>query len=164
MAIEVTVALPLHLTHIGTATVSAGDAAQKREAEKVRLYEVQCSSRSWSFTAFLGETTRSWGQAAQRAVRALVCAKSLTTGDDPHEVTCAVWGSLGWAVVSSVARQLVRARVDCGAVAQITEAARGPSSRCRGQVHASSRGGLAGPLDSCVPAGGDLLLAAELCQ
>ena len=164
MAIDVGAVHPLHLTHNTTAMVSAGDAAQKRRAEKVRLYENQCSSRSWSFTAFVGETTGSWGQAAQHAVRALVRAKSLRTGDDPQEVARTVSGSLGWAVVSSVARRLVRARVDCGAVVQITEAARGPSSRCRGQVLASSRGSVAGPLDSCGPAGGDLFLAAELCQ
>ena len=97
-------------------------------------------------------------------MRALVRAKRLRTGDDPHEVARTVWGSLSWAVVSSVARQLVRARVDCGAVVQITEAARGPSSRCRGQVLASSRGSVAESLDICGPAGGDLLLAAELCQ
>lgn len=167
MAIDVSVVHPLHLAHNATATVSAGDAAQKREAAKVQQYDDKCSSRAWSFTAFVGETTGAWGQAAQRAVRALARAKSLRTGEDPHGVARSVWDSLSRAVVSSVSRQLVRARAGCGALAQLSGAAPGSSLRLRAPAQeppCSSSGAVAGPLDGCGPAGGDLLLACALCQ
>ena len=65
---------------------------------------------------------------------------SLRAADDPQEIARTVWRSQSWVVVSSVARQLVHARVDCGYVAHITEATRGPSARRRGPVQVSSRG------------------------
>ena len=85
----------VHLTNTATATVSAGDAAQNREAAKVKQYEDLCS-QSWEF----------------------------------H--------TLSRAVVSSVARQLVRAREECGAVAQITEAALRSTSRSRAPAYPST--------------------------
>ena len=86
--------------------MTAGAAAQKREAAKVDMYEAQCSRRSWGFTAFVGETTGAWSQAAQCAVKAMVRAKSLKTGDDPKEVAREFWEALSRAVASAVAGSL----------------------------------------------------------
>ena len=78
MAVDVSVVHPLQPSQIATATVTAGAAAQKREASKVKQYEEECSRRAWGFTAFVGVTTGAWGQAAQRFVRALVRAAGCT--------------------------------------------------------------------------------------
>jgi hypothetical protein len=115
MALDTSVVHPLQPSLSANATVSAGAAAQKRQADKVGYYSDHCSRRSWGFTAFVGETTGAWAQAAQRCVRALARTKSLRSGEDPQEVAQAMWDSLSRAVASSVARQLLRARVNSGA-------------------------------------------------
>lgn len=166
-ALDVSAVHPLHITHNATATVVAGAAAQKRETAKVALNEEKCSRRSWGYIAFVAETTGAWGHAAQRSVRAMVRAKSLRTGEDPQEVARAFWGALSRAVVSSVARQLVRAKGQSWAV----ERSAGPAASLPPgpSVHVQAPQGAgvappAGALNGCGPAGGDLLLARALCQ
>ena len=154
---------PLHPMHIATATVTAGAAAQKREEAKVKLYG-EHSRRAWGFTAFVAETTGAWGQAAQRATRALARAKSMRSGDDPQEVAQSMWDSLSRAVASSVARQLVCARLNCGALGKSSAPPVEPSPQpgARGQAggsQAASGVPCAGSLGDCGPAAGDLLLA-----
>ena len=134
-----------------TAVVSPGDASQKRVAKKVKLHENLGISRSRSFPGFVGETTGDWEQVAMRA---LVRTKGLRAGDDPQEVTRTVWDSLSGRRYPGLSRS----------VAHIKEAAWVPSSRHRGRAHVFSRGVLVGPLDSCGPADGELLLATELCH
>ena len=168
MAVDVSVVHPLQPSQIATATVTAGAAAQKREASKVKQYEEECSRRAWGFTAFVGETTGAWGQAAQRCVRALVRAKSLRTGEDAQQVAHAIWDSVSRAVASSVARQLVRARTSCGALGARPPLPPRRSQRPQGQMPSAQDGGgealAALPSVVCGPQAGDLLLACALCQ
>ena len=169
MAIDVSAVHPLPLSHVASATVSAGVAAQKRESAKVELYRGKCSSRVWGFTAFVGETTGAWGQAAQRTVRVLVRAKCLRTGDDPQEVARAFWDSLGRAMAMAVARQLVNARTLSGAFGS-SHGAPNPGSPCSPDLPRRSEAP-PGPLyaareslEGDGPAAGDLRLARELCS
>ena len=167
LAVDVSVVHPLQPSQNATATVTAGAAAQKREAAKVKLYDELCSRRAWGFTAFVGETTGAWGQAAQRCMRALVRAKCLRTGEDQQEVAHTAWDAVCHAVAFSVARQLVRARVGCGMTAVRPPPARGSSSRSRQPQGAQGGGGEAPtgrPTVMCGPQAGDLLLACALCQ
>ena len=167
MAIDVGVVHPLLLSHTATATVSAGAAAQKREVAKVKLYGEECGRRSWGFTAFMGESTGAWGQAAQRCVRALARAKSLRMGEAPQEVVHAVWDSVCRAVASSIAHQLVRARMNCGALGKLAAPARGSSSRPRTPsqgVQSVGEASAAGLPEGFDPRADDFSLACALCQ
>jgi hypothetical protein len=110
MALDTAVVHPLPPSRSASATVAAGVAAQKREDIKVKELGEECARRSWGYTAFVGETTGAWGQAAQRTVRALVRATSLRTGEEPSQIAPAIWRTLASAVASAVGRQLSRAR------------------------------------------------------
>jgi len=166
VAIDVRVVHPLHLSHTATVTVSAGAAAQKREVAKVKFYEEQYGRRSRGFTAFVGETAGAWGHAAQWCVRALARAKSLRTGEAPQEVAHAVWDSVCRAVASSIARQLVRARMNCGASGSVTAPARGSSGPRTPEQGAQSIGKTcaAGLPKNYDPRADDLSLDCALCQ
>jgi hypothetical protein len=169
MALDTSVVHPLQPSQSANATVYAGAAAQKREADKVVYYSDHCSRRSWGFTAFVGETTGAWGQAAQRCVRALARAKSLRSGEDAQEVAHAMWDSVSRAVASSVARQLVRARVCSGALRKGPEPPRATAASRRNacpSLRAQSASGAldSGALNGSGPAAGDLLLARALCE
>ena len=49
---------------------------------KVAHNEFACQARSWSYTAFVAETTGAVNQAGQRLVRKLVRQEALLSGND----------------------------------------------------------------------------------
>ena len=99
---------PLPLSTPLSATLTAGQAAAKREAAKVAQSAEACALRSWGFVAFVGEATGHWGEAATRLLRRLVRAAAMRDGVPVQEASAQLWTSLSVAMARGVARQLIR--------------------------------------------------------
>ena len=78
-----------------------GAAAEARASAKVAYYESACQARSWSYTAFVAETTGAVNQAGQRLVRKLIRQEAYRGG----------WGPQGWAATAGSGLVRVRPHV-----------------------------------------------------
>ena len=108
-ALDVAVTHPLHPSAQAPATVVTGAAAEARASAKVAYYESACQARSWSYTAFVAETTGAVNQAGQRLVRKLIRQEALHSGEDPADLTARSWHLVSSAVARAVGSQLVKA-------------------------------------------------------
>ena len=93
-AFDTAVTHPLHPSAQAPATVVAGAAAEARAVSKLTYYGEHCTARSWTYTAFVAETTGAVNQAGQRLVRKLTRAQALHSGEDTAEDEEVIWRSL----------------------------------------------------------------------
>ena len=108
-AFDAAVTHPLQPSAQAPATVVAGAAAEARAVSKVAYYGEHCTARSWTYTAFVAETTGAVNQAGQRLVRKLTRVQAPHSGEDPAEIAALSWHSIDNAVARAAATQLTKA-------------------------------------------------------
>ena len=178
-ALDVAVTHPLHPSAQAPATVVTGAAAEARASAKVAYYESACQARSWSYTAFVAETTGAVNQAGQRLVRKLIRQEALHSGEDPADLSARSWHLVSSAVARAVGSQLVKAcapewlqpvgpssssALPPPSGPSVLPPPPGPSSLRADAPPFVPPAALPSALAGCGPAAGDLVLAYALCS